>query len=99
MLYVPYLKVNILSISSFKYERYAIAFWDKQVLVYSKEATQDKTIMIGIRKERLYRLLVRPIIRSNGYFDSTSDSYSLSEAFSETRSCETPSSINGTMSP
>jgi hypothetical protein len=70
--------------------------------VYSKEATQDTTIVLGVRKERLYRLLGRPIIGSNGFLDSTSDSMSdstLSEALSETRSCETPSSTKGRMSP
>jgi hypothetical protein len=73
--------------------------------VYSREATQDTTIVLGVQKERLYRLLGRPIIGSNGFLDSTSDSMfnvistSTSEALSETGSCETPSSTKGRMSP
>jgi hypothetical protein len=42
--------------------------------VYSQEATPDKEIVLGIRKERLYKLLGRPIVWSNGCLDSTSDS-------------------------
>jgi hypothetical protein len=107
MLYVPYLKVNLLSVAAFEDEGYAVAFQNGQVLVYSREATQDTTIVLGVRKERLYRLLGRPIIWSNGFLDSTSDSVSdsmsdstsTSEALSEIGSCETPSSTKGRMSP
>jgi hypothetical protein len=75
--------------------------------VYSREATPDTTIVLGIHKERLYRLLGRPIVWSNGYLDSTSDSTSdsmsdstsTSEALSEVGSCETPPSTMGRMSP
>jgi hypothetical protein len=78
MLYVPYLKVNLLSVVSFEDEGYAVVFQDGQVLVYSKEATQDIEVVLGVRKERLYRLLGRPIIGSNGFLDSTS--YSMSDS-------------------
>jgi hypothetical protein len=75
--------------------------------VYSREATQDTTIVLGVCKERLYRLLGRPIIWSNGFLDSTldsmsdsmSDSTSMSKAFPEIGSCETPSTTKGRMSP
>jgi hypothetical protein len=103
MLYVPYLKVNLLSVAAFEDEGYAVAFQNGQVLVYSREASLDTTIVLGVRKERLYRLLGRPIIWSNGFLDSTSDSMSdstsTSEALSEIGSCETPSSTKGRMSP
>jgi hypothetical protein len=103
MLYVPYFKVNLLLVASFEDEGYAVAFQDVQVLVYSREATQDTTIVLGVRKERLYRLLGRPIIESNGLLDSTLDSMLDStlalEAFSEIGSCETPSSTIGIMIP
>jgi hypothetical protein len=67
--------------------------------VYSREATQDTTIMLSVCKEVLYRLLGRPVMWSNGFLDSTSysTSYSMlyststSEAFSEIGSCETHS--------
>jgi len=71
--------------------------------VYSKEATQDMTMVLGSRKERLYRLLGIPIIGSSGYLDSVLDSISYSNSLSETLleigSYNTPSSINGIMSP
>jgi hypothetical protein len=73
------------------------------ITVYSREATQDTTVVLGVRKESLYKLFGRPIIGSNGFLDSTSDSMSYStlasEALSETRSCETPSGTIGRMSP
>jgi hypothetical protein len=106
MLYVPYLKVNLLSVATFEDEGYAVTFQNGQVLVYSREATPDTTIVLGIHKERLYRLLGRPIVWSNGFLDSTSDSSdsmsdstSTSEALSEVGSCETPPSTMGRMSP
>jgi hypothetical protein len=37
MLYVPYLKVNLLSVVAFEYEGYAVIFQDGQVLVYSRK--------------------------------------------------------------
>jgi len=76
MLYAPDLKVNLLSVVAFKDERYAIAFQDGEVLVYSREATQDTTIVLSIWKVRLYRLLRRPIWGSNGFLDSLLDSMS-----------------------
>jgi hypothetical protein len=71
--------------------------------VYSRKVTQDTTIVLVVHKERLYMLLGRPIIGSNGFLDSTSDSASdstsASEALSEIGSCETPSSTKRRMSP
>jgi hypothetical protein len=107
MLYVPYLKVSLLSVATFEDEGYAIIFQNGQVLVYSREDTQDTTIVLGVHKERLYRLLRRPIIRSNGFLDSPSysvsdsmlDSTSAPEALLEIGSCETPSSTKGRTSP
>jgi hypothetical protein len=72
MLYVPDLKLNLLLVVDFEDEGYAVAFQNGQVLVYSREDTQDTTIVLGVHKERLYRLLGRPIFWSNGFLDSTS---------------------------
>jgi hypothetical protein len=107
MLYVLDLKVNLLSVENFEDEGYGVTFQNGQVLVYSREATQDTKIVVGFRKDRLYRLLGRPIILCNGLLDSTSDSTSysmsdstlVSEALSEIGRCETPSSTKGRMSP
>jgi hypothetical protein len=103
MLYVTNLKVNLLSVVDFEDEGYAVAFHNGHVLVYSREATQDATIVLGVRNERLYRLLGRPIIGSNGFMDSASASMSYltspSEGFSDIGTYETPSIIKGGMSP
>jgi hypothetical protein len=48
MLYVQYLKVMLLSVAAFKDQGYAVTFQDGQVLVYSKEATQDTPIVLGV---------------------------------------------------
>jgi hypothetical protein len=74
MLYVPYLKGKPTLSCKFEDEGYAVTFQNGQVLVYSREATPDTTIVLGVHKERLYRLLGRPIVWSNGFLDSTSDS-------------------------
>jgi hypothetical protein len=72
MLYVLYLKVNLLLVVAFEDDIYEIAFHNDQVLVYSREETLYTAIVLGIHKERLYRLLGGPIVWSNGYLDSTS---------------------------
>jgi hypothetical protein len=71
MLYVLDFKVNLLSVAIFLYEGYAIAFQNSQVLVYSREDALDTTIILGVHKERLYRLLGRPIVWYNGLLDPT----------------------------
>jgi hypothetical protein len=83
MLYVPYLKVNLLSVVTFEDEFYVVAFHNGQVLVYSRESTPDTTIMLGIHKVRLYRLLGRPIVWYNGFLGSTLDSMSYSTSASK----------------
>jgi hypothetical protein len=71
MLYVPYLKVNLLSVVAFEDEGYVVAFHNGQGLVYSREVAPNTTIVPSICKESLYRLLGRPIVWSNGSLDST----------------------------
>jgi hypothetical protein len=75
--------------------------------VYSREATPETTIMLGIHKDRLYKLMGRLIVWSNGYLDSTLyfssnsmlDSTSTSKVLSKVGRCETPPSTMGRMSP
>jgi hypothetical protein len=62
ILYVPYLKVNLLSFVAFEDEGYVVAIHNGLVLVYSMESTQDTKIVLSVQKERLYRLLGRPIM-------------------------------------
>jgi hypothetical protein len=86
MLFVPELKVNFLSVSSLEDEGYGVVFQHGQVLIYPERATQDTTIVHGVRYERLYRLLGKPVIGSSGFLDSESVSVS------ETDNCEASSS-------
>jgi hypothetical protein len=98
MLYVPDLKVNFLSVASFEDDGYIITFWNGRLPAYSREVTPDMTIILGIRKERLYGLLGRPIVWYNSYLDSTSDSASTIEALSKVESYKTSPSTLGRMS-
>jgi hypothetical protein len=49
------LNLKLLSVASFEHQGYAVAFQNGQVLVYSREATPDTTIVLVVCKERLYR--------------------------------------------
>jgi hypothetical protein len=105
MLYVPDLKVNLLSVATFEDDGYIVTFKDGQVRVHSREVAPDTTIVLGVHIERMYRLLRRPRVWTNGFLESYSASNSMSdsasalEALSEVRSCETPPSTMGMISP
>ena len=54
VLYVPGLSVSFLSVSSLEDVRYGVSFFRGQVYLHSKGATPT---LLGVRSERLYRLL------------------------------------------
>ena len=56
-LFVPELKVKFLSVSNLEEEGYGVAFHHIKVLIYLVESSQDTTIVLGVRCERLYKLL------------------------------------------
>jgi hypothetical protein len=66
------LKENFISISNFKHEGYGVMFQDGHVLVYLERANPDTTMVLGVRNEKLYRLLGWNIIGSSGFLDSVS---------------------------
>jgi hypothetical protein len=84
VLFVPELKVNLLSVSALEDEGYGVVFHHGQVLIYPEGATQGTTIVLGVRYERLYRLLGQTVIGFKGILDSGS--------VSVTDGCETSSS-------
>jgi hypothetical protein len=90
---------------SFEDDGYILTFKDGQVLVHSREASPDTDIVLGVCRERMYRLLGRPIVWTNGFLESDSasnsmsDSTSASEELLEVGSCETPPITMGMISP
>lgn len=50
-------KVNLLSVSTLKEEGYGVASQHGNVLIYLVEASHDTTLMLGVRYEKLYKLL------------------------------------------
>jgi len=105
MLYVPDLKVNLHSVFSFEDDGYIVTFKDGQVLVHSGEVSPYTSIVLGVRRERMYRLLGIHMVWTNGFLelystsDSMSDFVSALEALSEVESCENPPSTMGMISP
>ena len=69
VLFVPELKVNLLSISNLEDMGYAFMFVDGQVLIRSEGATLDVTVRLGIKKGTMYRLLGQPVCESKGILD------------------------------
>jgi hypothetical protein len=74
VMYVPGLKVNLLSVSSLEDMGYVVTLEDGQVLIRSKGAdTQDATVRLGIREGMLYRVSGQLVVGSKGILDCRSD--------------------------
>ena len=72
VMFVPELKVNLLSISSLENMGYAVMFEDGQVLICSEGATLDATMRLGIREGMMYKELGQPVVGSKGILDQRS---------------------------
>ena len=57
VLYVPGLKKNLVSISCLEDKGDRISFFDRKVLVWSKDSKIEDARVVGIREGRLYKLL------------------------------------------
>lgn len=57
MLFVPKIRVNLLLVLYFEDGGYGITFQQGQVLVSSMKATQDTIVVLGVKDERMYKLL------------------------------------------
>jgi hypothetical protein len=74
VMYVPGLKVNLLSVSALEDMGYAVTFEDGHVLIRSVRAdTQDAAVRLGIREGMMYRVLGQPVVGSKGILDRRSD--------------------------
>jgi hypothetical protein len=69
VLFVPRLKVSLLSVSALEDERYGVVFKHGHVFIHPKGATMDIAEVIGVRQGRLYRLLGQPVCESKGILD------------------------------
>jgi hypothetical protein len=69
VMYVPELRVNLLSVSALEDKGYAVMFKDGQVLIRSEGASLDATVRLGIRKGMMYRVLGQPVVGSKGILD------------------------------
>jgi hypothetical protein len=72
VLYVPEMMVNLLSVSTLEVDGFGVVFYCGQVFLYPERATLNTSMMLGVGYERLYRLLVRPVLGSSGFLDSYS---------------------------
>jgi hypothetical protein len=79
VLFIPEMTINFLSVSALEIDGFGVAFFCGRVFLYPEGATLDTTILLGVRYERLYRLLGQPVVGSNGFLDSESMSVSESE--------------------
>jgi hypothetical protein len=70
LLFVPELKVILLSISALEDEGYGVMFQHGHVHIYLEGATLDAATVLGVRQGRLYRLLGQPVCKSKGTLDS-----------------------------
>jgi hypothetical protein len=76
VLFIPEMTINLLSVSALEIDGFGVAFYYGRVFLYLEGATPDTTILLGVRHERLYRLLGQLVIGSSGYLDSESVSVS-----------------------
>jgi hypothetical protein len=73
MLFVPEMKVNLLSVSTLEDMGYVVMFEDGQVLIWSEGAdTQDAIVRLGIRENMMYKVLGQPVVGSKGILDCRS---------------------------
>jgi hypothetical protein len=49
--------VNLLSVSALEIDGFGVAFYCGWVFLYPEGATPDTTVLLGVRHERLYKLL------------------------------------------
>jgi hypothetical protein len=78
VMYVPELKVNLLSISALEDMGYDVMFADGHVLIQTEGAALDATVRLGIMQGMMYRVLGQPVGGSRGILDQRSMSKKVS---------------------
>jgi hypothetical protein len=76
LLYVLEMMVNLVLVLTLEVDGFGVAFYCGRVFLYLEGDTPGTTMMLGVGYERLYRLLGRPMLGSNGFLDSDSMSES-----------------------
>jgi hypothetical protein len=61
VLYVPGMKMNLVSFYALENKGYKVTFYEEKVLAWHKNSHMDSAWVIGVRENSLYRLTVRPI--------------------------------------
>jgi hypothetical protein len=61
VLYVPGMKMNLVSISSLEDKGYKVTFSKGKFLTWHKNTHMNSSRVIGVRENNLYRLIVRPV--------------------------------------
>jgi hypothetical protein len=69
VMYVPELRVNLLSVSALADMGYIVLFMDGHVLLCAEGAALDATMRPSIMQGMMYRLLGQPIGGSRGSLD------------------------------
>jgi hypothetical protein len=93
VMYVPELKVNLLSVAALEDMGYAVMFEDGQVLIRAEGAdTQDAAVRLGIREGMMYRVLGQPVVGSKGILDQRS--VSVAESCGRVASSKTAKSVS-----
>jgi hypothetical protein len=57
VLYIPEMTVNLLSVSALEVDGFGVAFYCGRVLLYLTGSYSRHNMLLGVRYERLYRLL------------------------------------------
>jgi hypothetical protein len=78
VMYVPEMKVNLLSRSTLEDMGYEVMFVDGHVLIQKKREALDATVRLGIRQGMMYRVLGQPLGGSRGILDQRSVSKKVS---------------------
>jgi hypothetical protein len=78
VMYVPELRVNLLSVSALEDMGYTVMFVDGQVLLCAEGVALDAAVRLGIRQGMMYRVLGWPVGGSKGILDQRSVSKKVS---------------------
>jgi hypothetical protein len=65
--------MNLLSVLSFEIDGCWIVFFQGLAYLYLEGISFDPSVLLGVRSERLYKVLGRPVVGSNGWLELESD--------------------------
>ena len=56
VLWVPELRMSVLSVSTLEKKGFDVVFQDRQVLIKTRGYSSDKTTILGVRESNLYKI-------------------------------------------